>query len=270
MQRWPRLAQWFGGTVGAREWVSTVSQSLERVLVLMDELAAGPKRLGQLAVTLDIHKSTVLRTLQTLERHGWVRREGDPPEFRLGLRLVELSNAVLAGLDVRSVARPSLQRLGALTGETAHLAVRDKSEMVYLDKVESVHPVRMYSRIGARAPLHCTGAGKVLLAFSSEDERPDLELRKYTDQTITTADELSEACAEIRRRGWGWDEREHEETVRCVAAPVFGASDDLVAAISLSVPTSRLSTKQLRTHVPLLLDVAGEISKGLGARPRRS
>ena len=142
-----------------------MSQSLERVLVLMDELAAGPKRLGQLAVTLDIHKSTVLRTLQTLERHGWVRRDGDPPEFRLGLRLVELSNAVLAGLDVRSVARPSLQRLGALTGETAHLAVRDKSEMVYLDKVESVHPVRMYSRIGARAPLHCTGAGKVLLAF---------------------------------------------------------------------------------------------------------
>src|SRR5688500_1160176 len=102
------LAQWSvdaprRGGDGAREWGSTVSQSLERVLVLMDELAAGPKRLGQLAVTLDIHKSTVLRTLQTLERHGWVRRDGDPPEFRLGLRLVELSNAVLAGLDVRSV-----------------------------------------------------------------------------------------------------------------------------------------------------------------------
>jgi DNA-binding IclR family transcriptional regulator len=139
--------------------------------------------------------------------------------------------------------------------------------MVYLDKVESVHPVRMYSRIGARAPLHCTGAGKVLLAFTPEEEWPPLELRRYTEHTITAMDELSAHCAEIRARGWGWDEREHEDTVRCIAAPVFNASDELVAAVSLSVPTSRLTTKQLRGHVPLLLDVTAEISRGLGAKP---
>jgi DNA-binding IclR family transcriptional regulator len=247
-------------------WGPTVSQSLERVLVLIDELAAGPKRLGELAKTLDIHKSTVLRMLQTLERHGWVLRQGDPPEFRLGLRLLDLSNAVLAELDVRTVARPSLRRLGEKTGETAHLAIRDGAEMVYLDKVESVHPVRMYSRIGARAPLHCTGAGKVLLSFTPEDEWPPLELRRYTNRTITTMDELSASCAATRSRGWGWDEREHEETVRCIAAPVFNASDELVAAVSLSVPTSRLTTKQLQGHVPLLLEVTGEISRGLGAK----
>jgi DNA-binding IclR family transcriptional regulator len=246
--------------------VSTVSQSLDRVIVLIDELAQGPKRLGELAKTLDIHKSTVLRTLQTLERHGWVRRQGDPPEFRLGLRLVDLSNSVLADLDVRTVARPSLQRLGELTGETAHLAVRDGAEMVYLDKVESVHPVRMYSRIGARAPLHCTGVGKVLLAYTPADQWPRLELRRYTDRTITSMQELTTTCAEIRRRGWGWDEREHEDTVRCIAAPIFNATDEVVAAVSVSVPTSRLSAKQLRARVPLLLDVVGEISRGLGAR----
>jgi DNA-binding IclR family transcriptional regulator len=243
-----------------------VSQSLDRVIVLIDELAGGPKRLGELAKTLDIHKSTVLRTLQTLERHGWVRRQGDPPEFRLGLRLVGLSTAVLEDLDVRTVARPSLQRLGAVTGETCHLAVRDGAEAVYLDKVESVHPVRMYSRIGARAPLYCTGVGKVLLAHTPEDQWPALEFRRYTDRTITTVEELSAAGAEIRRLGWGWDEREHEDTVRCIAAPIFNASDEVVAAVSVSVPTSRLTTKQLRGHVPLLLDVAGEISRGLGSR----
>jgi DNA-binding IclR family transcriptional regulator len=237
------------------------------VIALIDELAGGPKRLGELAKTLDIHKSTVLRTLQTLERHGWVRRQGDPPEFLLGLRLVGLSNAVLEDLDVRTVARPSLQRLGAETGETAHLAVRDGAAMVYLDKVESVHPVRMYSRIGARAPLHCTGVGKVLLAYTPVEEWPSLDLRRYTDRTITTMEELVAACADIRARGWGWDEREHEDTVRCIAAPIFNASGEVVAAVSMSVPTSRLSTKLLRGHVPLLLDVAGEISRGLGARP---
>ena len=107
----------------------------------------------------------------------------------------------------------------------------------------------------------------MLLAFTPEDEWPDLDLHRYTERTLTTLEDLAAACAEIRQRGWGWDEREHEETVRCIAAPVFGASNELVAAVSMSVPTSRLSTKQLRTHVPLLLDVAGEISRGLGAKP---
>lgn len=249
--------------------VCELSQSLERVIAMIDELAAGPKRLGDLAETLDIHKSTVLRTLQTLERHGWVRRLGDPPQFVLGLRLIHLSNSILEDLDVRTVARPWLTRLGAMTGETVHLAIRDGSAAVYLDKVESVHPVRMYSRIGARAPLHCTGVGKVLLAFTPAEEWPPLDLRRYTDHTLTTLDELASAGAEIRRRGWGWDEQEHEDTVRCIAAPVFGASDDVVAAVSLSVPTSRLSTKQLRTHVALLLELTGEMSRELGAKPSR-
>lgn len=241
-----------------------MSQSLERVLMLIDELAGGPKRLGDLADVLGTHKSTVLRTLQTLEKYGWVRRDGEVPIFSLGLRVVELSGSVLENLDIRKVARPQLDRLGAATGETVHLGVMEGAEMVYLDKVESTHPVRMYSRIGARAPLHCTGVGKVLLAFTPVDDWPELELRQFTSRTIVTHAGLVAACREIRRRGWGWDEQEHEETVRCIAAPVLGPRDEVLAVVSLSVPTSRLSTKRLREHVPLLLDVTQQISAGLG------
>lgn len=244
-----------------------MSQSVERALVLIEELASGPKRLGDLAEVLGTHKSTVLRTLQTLEKHGWVRREGEIPVFSLGLRVVELSGSVLEDLDIRTVARPQLDRLGAATGETVHLGVMDGSEMVYLDKVESVHPVRMYSRIGARADLHCTGVGKVLLAFTPVEDWPELGLRKFTSRTIVTHEDLVAATAEIRRRGWGWDEQEHEESVRCIAAPVLGPGGDVLAAVSLSVPTSRLSTKQLREHVPLLLDVTRRITQGLGGAP---
>lgn len=243
-----------------------MSQSLERALLLVEELAAGPKRLGELADVLGTHKSTVLRTLQTLEKHGWVRRDGELPVFSLGLRLVELSGSILDNLDIRKVARPQLDRLGRGTGETVHLGVRDGAEMVYLDKVESVHPVRMYSRVGARAPLHCTGVGKVLLAFTPVDEWPDLELRRFTAHTIVTHEALVAACAEIRRRGWGWDEQEHEETVRCIAAPVLGPRDEVLAAVSVSVPTSRLSSRQLRGHVDLLLDVTRRISEDLGGK----
>ncbi|MCW2842595.1 MAG: hypothetical protein JWN22_511 [Nocardioides sp.] len=244
-----------------------MSQSVERALVLIEELAGGPKRLGDLAEVLGTHKSTVLRTLQTLEKHGWVRREGEIPVFRLGLRVVELSGAVLEDLDIRKVARPQLARLGAATGETVHLGVIDGSEMVYLDKVESVHPVRMYSRIGARAQLHCTGVGKVLLAFTPVEDWPEMGLQQFTARTLVTREDLVAATADIRRRGWGWDEQEHEETVRCIAAPVLGPHGEVLAAVSLSVPTSRLSTKQLREHVPLLLDVAKQISAGLGGSP---
>lgn len=244
-----------------------MSQSLERALLLVEELAGGPKRLGELAEVLGTHKSTVLRTLQTLEKYGWVRREGEIPVFSLGLHLVELSSSILEDLDIRRVARPQLDRLGTATGETVHLGVRDGAEMVYLDKVESVHPVRMYSRIGARAPLHCTGVGKVLLAYTPVEEWPHLELRRFTQRTIVTHEDLVAASAEIRRRGWGWDEQEHEETVRCIAAPVFGPRQEILAAVSLSVPTSRLSSRQLRGHVELLLDVTRRISEGLGGKP---
>lgn len=244
-----------------------MSQSLERALLLLDELGTGPKRLGPLAERLGIHKSTVLRTLQTLERHGYVRRQGEAPEFALGLKLVELSGTVLEDLDVRQVARSELERLGAQTGETVHLAVRDGAEIVYVDKVESIHPVRMYSRVGARGPAHCTGVGKVLLAYTPVDEWPPMDLRRFTANTLTTREELAAAAADIRTRGWGWDEQEHEETIRCIAAPVFGPTGEAVAAVSVSVPTSRLSTKKLRAHVPLLLDVTRRISAGLAGRP---
>jgi len=247
-----------------------LSQSVERALLLIESLATGPKRLGELAETLGTHKSTVLRTLQAFEKHGWVRREGDLPVFSLGLRLLDLSSSILEDLDIRKVARPELARLGAETGETVHLAIRDGSEMVYLDKVESVHPVRMYSRVGARAPLHCTGVGKVLLAFTPVEDWPELELRQFTSDTLVTHDDLVAAGLEIRRRGWGWDEQEHEETVRCIAAPVFGSRGEVIAAVSLSVPTSRLSSRQLRAHVPLLLDVTRGISAGAGGGPRAS
>lgn len=245
-----------------------MSQSLERALVLLDELRTGPRRLGELASELGIHKSTTLRLLQVLEKYGYVRRDGEAPVFSLGLHIVELSSWILEGLDARQVARPHLERLARATGETVHLAIRDGAQVVYLDKVESIHPVRMYSRVGSHAPAHCTGVGKVLLAFTDRADWPDMSLTRFTSQTITEFDDLATVADEILRRGWGRDEREHEDSIRCIAAPVFDASRSVVAAISVSVPTSRMGPKSLRAHVPLLLDVAADISAELGY-PRR-
>lgn len=243
-----------------------MTQSVDRALLLLAELGDGPKRLGPLAEKFGIHKSTALRLLQTLEKHGFVQRRGEPPEFALGLRLVELSQTLLEELDIRQVARAQIQRLGAETGETVHLAIRDGAHVVYLDKVESIHPVRMYSQVGARADAYCTGVGKVLLAYTDPAVWPEMEMRRFTANTITSREEMLQVAKEIRQEGWGWDEREHEESIRCIAAPVFGPGGAVAAAVSISVPTSRLSADQLAQHVPLLLDATAQISRALGGK----
>jgi IclR family acetate operon transcriptional repressor len=108
--------------------------------------------------------------------------------------------------------------------------------------------------------------GKVLLAYSDPATWPEMEMRRFTETTITSREVLMEVAAEIRHDGWGRGEREHEESIRCSAAPVFGPGGAVSAAVSISVPTSRLSADELAVHVPLLLDATGQITRSLGGR----
>src|SRR3954468_18105684 len=153
-------------------------------------MADGRKTLDELAAVIDVHKSTVLRLLRTLEEHRFVQREG-VRHYRLGTALFDLANRALDDLDVRRAAEPALRELNLETGHTVHLASYEDGEVVYIDKYDSTHPVRMYSRIGRRAPLHCTAVAKVLLA-----ERPEareiaarMEYPRLTANTITSPGE---------------------------------------------------------------------------------
>lgn len=243
-----------------------MSQSLDRSLQILDVLEAGPQRLGEIAEAVGVHKSTALRSLQVLERHGYVRREGDVPRFTLGLRMLELASRVLERLDLRDVARDNLLGLAATTGETVHLATLSGDSITYLDKAESRHAVRMYSRVGGRAPAYCTGLGKVLLAYLPVEQWPQLHQQRFTPNTITDREELLAEAARIREAGWGVDEREHEETIRCIAAPVFDQHGVAVAAVSISVPTTRMSVDDLHAYVPKLLAATDDVSRQLGYR----
>jgi DNA-binding IclR family transcriptional regulator len=240
-----------------------VNQSVERGLVILEELGRGEKRLGDLAERLGTHKSTVLRILQTLESRGFVRRV-DSGAYRLGVRVLELGAAALEELDLAGAARDGLEKIAGVTGETVHLAILDRGRVVYLDKVESIHPVRMYSRVGATAAAHCTGVGKVLLAHTPVDSWPELELHRFTENTIVDLDALREEAEGIRARGWGVDEREHEDSIRCIAAPVFDVQGRAVAAVSVSVPASRMSREELHGHVPDLLEATRMVTRALG------
>ncbi|MFI7674711.1 IclR family transcriptional regulator [Actinophytocola sp. NPDC049390] len=244
-----------------------MSQSLDRALVVLDELADGQRTLDQLAERLDVHKSTVLRLLRTLESHRFVQRVG-VRYYRLGTSLFELAFRALDERDVRRSVEPALRALNAETGHTVHLASYEDGEVIYVDKYESRHNVRMYSRIGRRAPLHCTAVAKVLVAALPEDQRAEvaasIRYEKMARNTITTPRAYLAELDRVAARGYAIDDEEHEEHIHCVAAPVRGARGEVLAAVSLSVPQVVLDLDGLLELVPALLAAASAASAECG------
>ncbi|MEU6646979.1 IclR family transcriptional regulator [Saccharomonospora sp. NPDC046836] len=240
-----------------------MSQSLDRALTLVTSLAREPKTLDQLAQEVGVHKSTVLRLLRTLESHHFVHREG-PRHYRLGSALFDLANKALEQRDVRRGAEPALAALNERTGHTVHLASFEDGEAVYIDKFEGRHPVRMYSRVGKRAPLHCTAVGKVLVSALPTARREELARSiaypRLTANTIGDAESYLGELGRVADRGYAVDDAEHEDFIHCIAAPVRGAGGEVLAAASLSVPRVLLDIDGLLALVPDLLAAAEEAS----------
>ena len=244
-----------------------MSQSLDRALTLLAGLAEGPKTLDDLAAAIDVHKSTVLRLLRTLESHRFVQRDG-VRYYRLGTALFDLANRSLEDRDVRRSAEPALRELNALTGHTVHLASYEGGEVVYIDKFESRHQVRMYSRVGKRAPLHCTAVAKILVGAMPEPRRREIaasiEYTKLTENTIVTPEAYLAELARVTERGYAIDNSEHEDFIHCIAAPVRGPRGEVLAAMSLSVPQVLLDLGGLLALVPDLLRAAEKASAECG------
>ena len=244
-----------------------MSQSVERALTLVRALADGPKTLDQLAERIDVHKSTVLRLLRSLEAHRFVQRDG-VRYYRLGTGLFDLAHRALEDRDVRRLVEPALRELNAATGHTVHLASYEGGEVIYIDKYESRHNVRMYSRIGKRAPLYCTAVAKVLAAALPEPERrriaESIDYVKFTGTTITSAPAYLVELEQVAERGYALDNAEHEDFIHCVAAPIRGTRGEVLAAMSLSVPELVLDLDGLLRLVPDLLAAARAASAECG------
>jgi DNA-binding IclR family transcriptional regulator len=199
--------------------------------------------LADLASRTGIPRATAFRLLSTLEQSGFLDKVHGA--YQPGIKCFVLGNIVAGGLDLRETARPHLAALGETTRETTQIAILDHWQVVYLERMLSPMSVGyMRSRAGAILPAYCTGLGKTLLAF-----RPEAEVQAWartqkfaalTPHTITTAKGLMKALAAIRERGYGLDEEEREKGVSCIAAPIRNHAGDVVAAISVAGPTSRM------------------------------
>ncbi|GAA4965849.1 IclR family transcriptional regulator [Nonomuraea thailandensis] len=224
---------------------------------------------SELARRAELSKSTAFRLLGVLERNGVVEKVGQ--KYRLGERLQELGRQVLAPghEQVRDVLLPFTMDLYELTRGTVHLAVLHGVEVVYLSKLHGHRPVPSPSRVGGRAPAHCTAVGKVLLAYDHDalDRVLRTELRRYTASTITDPAGLAAEIARVRDEGVAFDDQEAAPGLSCVAVPIFGVRGKVVAAMSVSGPTGRFDT---RAQAGSLRRVGAAASQQLALLGRRN
>ena len=246
--------------------LSTVTHTLRLLQQFtFDEPVLG---VSELARRLGTGKSTVHRMLRTLQAEGFVAKTSDD-RYRLGFKLYELGQLVVHTIELRAVAHGILERLRNESAETAHLAVLDGAEVVYLDRFESQSTLRLFGRVGRRMPAHSTSSGKAILAFAPPDVVDTVVragLRRLGPRTITSRTVFLQALAEIRERGVSVSFEESESGVASVGAPVFGHDGTVIAAVSVAGPSLRMTREAMPRYGRMVLRAAAEISTGMGHR----
>ncbi|MCM3787795.1 IclR family transcriptional regulator [Domibacillus indicus] len=247
-----------------------VVKSVARALDIIALVSASSRGLGvtEIANEMDINKSSVFRTLATLEQYGYIEQHKETGRYRIGYAFLEVSSRLLESLDVRSEAQAVLRQLEAETNEVVHLVVYDRGEVVYIEKLDGHEALRMHSKVGRRAPVHCTSVGKAILAHLPESEVHDILERRglpvHTDQTITTKEAYLAELARVREAGYALDLEENEPGIRCIAAPVFDHHGAIAAAVSISGPTLRMTDERLKALRERMIKAGSDISERLG------
>lgn len=246
-----------------------LNTSLAKALRIL-ELFDGDHRelsLSDLARGLGLRPGSIYPIVYTLWRHGYLERDPETKKYRLGLKFLLQANHILSSLDIREQAKPVIRRIAREFGVNTHLAVLYEDEVLYLDREEAAPSVVIPSVIGRRVPAHCTALGKVLLAFQPEVAERVLskgELPALTPKTITSPVGLRRELEGVRKAGYAVDDEEFHEGNVCVAAPVRNYRGTVVAAISLSLPKSRLEREPLERFVGAITEGALEISRSMG------
>lgn len=246
-------------------------QVLDRAINILEFIgrqSSGEAALPELSAAMKLHKTTTHRIAHVLESRGLLRRGLDSNRYRLGLHLYDLGCQALDHVNIRDEARPLMMRVAYEVGETVHLALLDRAEVLYIERVEAQRSLTMGSKLGARNPAYCTALGKAILAYSAETEvdriLAGLRMEARTRKTITNVLTLKRELERVRDRGYAIDDEEIEEGIRCIAAPILSASDRAVAAVSVSGPSSRITPERYQLIGKTMMKAAQELSTRMG------
>lgn len=246
------------------------NQSIDRALQILClfSLEKPQWTLTEISEQLNFYKSTVHNSLAALAHRGFIQKDAATEKYSLTIKLFELGSVVLQNLDIRKLSHPVMEALEAEFGETVHLGILSGFEVLSIEQMETARSLRPTMFVGKRAPLHCTAVGKALLAHMPADAVAQLArdglLRSYTAQTITDRQQLLAALDAIRSQGFAIDDREHEDDVRCAAAPIWDHNNQVAASLSISGPAVRMDETRTAAMAQRLKTECGKLSKKMG------
>src|SRR4051812_22069023 len=246
-------------------------QTVERALRVLERVASFPRpaSLTEIANSAGLHPSTTYRLLGTLVQTGYVTRDGRTGLYRLGLKLLRISHALEDQMDIRTIALPVMERIVAQEDETVSLVIRTGATAVVIERVQCTRQIRSVTPVGSGGPLHCTAAGKALLAWLRPAEVQALMIEappiRHTARTITDVDTLLNELAKIRAQGVALDRGERADDLIGIAGPIRNARGRVIAAMSLSGPAQRLSPDRRPTIAATIRTAAAEVSASLGS-----
>lgn len=250
---------------------SNKSSTALRALQVMEMLgnAGRPMSVAEVAEGIDADRSTAYRMLMTLLDAGYVRRDASEKHYQLGYKLLSLTKGLLKDGERTELIGATLQGISAKTQETAHYSVFDRDACVLVQRSKGSQLVAVDFQVGDRSPLHCSSAGKVLLAYldmRSVEAIMARGLPRFAVNSLTTPEGLRDALRTVRAQGYAIDDREFHDDMRCVSVPVFDKSGT-TAAISLSGPSSRFTLEKLHELLPPIREAANELSRKFGGLP---
>jgi len=247
--------------------LSTTVQKAFRLL----EIIGGrqPVRASEILNESNLTRSNLYRLLSTFQKMGYVERDNDL-KYRLSFKIFILGNTIPQRNQLSEVSRPFMARLAQRCKENVNLAVMFGQKVLYIDKIESPHYLKLDQPIGRTDPLHCTALGKVLLSGLSDQELKtylkSTKLIPYTKKTITDPRVLEKVIQTVRREGYSTDLEELSEGIHCIGAPIRDLTGKVIAAISISAPSVRLTRQKIKELKEPLLEASLGISKRLGYR----
>ncbi|OCZ64724.1 IclR family transcriptional regulator [Achromobacter xylosoxidans] len=237
-----------------------------RVLLVLDYLARAqhPPTLAQLAQRLDMPKSTLMRLLASMQRAGFVAATPTENGYVPGPQATALALSTLRASAFTRACRAVLAQLVGKLGETCNLTAPDGDQVIYMERVETAEPLRLFFAVGSHVPMHCTASGKLFLASMNRLERgrvlARLPLTRNTPRTLTDPARLEDELGRLATRGIGIDNEEFVRGMSAVAVPVRDAQDRVVAAVACHAPTARLMLDDLLRAVPVLQGAAQSMS----------
>ncbi|MFZ7133275.1 MAG: IclR family transcriptional regulator [Eubacteriales bacterium] len=245
--------------------VQSVTRALDIIQCFKNNEELG---ISEIAAVMQLSKSTIYGLVHTLAVNGYLEQNKSTQKYRLGIKLFELGNIVHSRMDLRNEAKVYCQQLADKWKDTVHLATYYDEEIIYIDKINMPEAVIVYSQVGKRAPMHCTGVGKAILAYVDdgflEKYISDKPLKKITKNTITNKGKLIKELEVIKTQGYAVDDEEIEIGLRCVAAPIFNYKGYPIAAISLSAPYRKLTDDVIKKISKDVMYYAQKISERVG------